>query len=53
MTTEGIQADENKVKAIMEMPPPTDIHRLGQISNNVPRKSPVGIFEEKGATHFF
>ena len=26
MTTEGIQADENKVKAILEMPPPTDIH---------------------------
>ena len=22
-------------------------YRLGQISNNVPRKSPVGIFEEK------
>ena len=28
-------------------------YRLGQISNNVPRKSPVGIFEEKGANHFF
>ena len=28
-------------------------NRLGQISNNVPRKSPVGIFEEKGANHFF
>ena len=28
-------------------------HRLGQISNNVPRKSPVGIVEEKGANHFF
>ena len=27
--------------------------RLGQISNNVPRKSPVGIFEEKGANNFF
>ena len=27
--------------------------RLGQISNNVPRKSPVGIFEEKGANPFF
>ena len=27
--------------------------RLGQISNNVPRKIPVGIFEEKGANHFF
>ena len=26
MKTEGIQADENKVKAILEMPPPTDIH---------------------------
>ena len=26
MTTKGIQADENKVKAIFEMPPPTDIH---------------------------
>ena len=26
--------------------------RLGQISNNVPRKSPVGIFEEKGQTTF-
>ena len=26
MTTEGIQADENKIKAILEMPPPTDIH---------------------------
>ena len=26
---------------------------MGQISNNVPRKSPVGIFEEKGANHFF
>ena len=26
MTTEGIQAHENKVKAILEMPPPTDIH---------------------------
>ena len=25
MTTEGTQADENKVKAILEMPPPTDI----------------------------
>ena len=26
MTTEGIQADENKVNTILEMPPPTDIH---------------------------
>ena len=26
LTTEGIQADENKVKAILEMPPPTGIH---------------------------
>ena len=25
---------------------------LGQISNNVPGKSPVGIFEEKGANNF-
>ena len=25
---------------------------MGQISNNVPRKSPVGIFEEKGQTTF-
>ena len=33
---------------------PSILHfRLGQISNNVPRKSPVGIFEEKGANHFF
>jgi hypothetical protein len=27
--------------------------RLGQISRNVPAKSPVGIFEEKGANNFF
>ena len=27
--------------------------RLGQISNNVPGKSPAGIFEEKEANHFF
>ena len=27
--------------------------RLGQISNNVPGKNPVGIFEEKGANNFF
>ena len=26
---------------------------LGQISNNVPGKSPAGIFEEKEANHFF
>ena len=26
MTTEGIRTDENKAKAILEMPPPTDIH---------------------------
>ena len=28
-------------------------YRLGQISNNVPGKSPAGIFEEKEANHFF
>ena len=27
--------------------------RLGQNSNNVPGKNPVGIFEEKGANNFF
>ena len=28
ITTEGIQADESKVKAILEMPPPTYIHAV-------------------------
>ena len=30
-----------------------DTSRLGQISNNVPGKSPAGIFEGKEANHFF
>ena len=31
ITTEGIQADDNKVKAILEMPPPTDIHGVKRV----------------------
>ena len=37
MTTEGIQADENNVKAILEMPPPIDIHGVRRFCGMIQR----------------
>ena len=40
----------DRQRAIVNVPA---CSRLGQNSNNVPGKNPVGIFEEKGANNFF